>query len=194
MNFDSTFSFTQKRINAIKADNKSRTYSDKKQPNLKLTVTEKGTKTYFARFKVSSKSHNIRVGDASSMSLDDARSRVVELLNSYRLQAHSALDSLTNNRQLRLNDIFELYKIGELDYRNTIAGRTHGLEIAYRKHVQPVLGDVLIEELSKKFVRVFFKELECKGYCIHNKCLSVLRECLCREPTASCFRCSCMHG
>jgi hypothetical protein len=62
MNVTSKFSFTEKRIKSIKAEARTRTFSDERFNQLKLTVTSNGTKTYYVRFKVNGKSKQFKLG------------------------------------------------------------------------------------------------------------------------------------
>ena len=78
-------------------------------------------------------------------------------------------------RCVSVDHIFDLYKTNELSLRPTIAGRTHGFEIAYKTHIKSEIGSYLIDDINKKFTRNFFKKIEGKGYSTHNKLLSCMR-------------------
>lgn len=173
---NSTFPFTQNRINNLKPEPITKTYSDSKYKNLKLVVTYQGSKTYYCRFKVENQSQNIKIGDAKSILLDDARARVIELLNHHRLNLQTR-NSIANSssQNLTINQVFELYKKGELAHKVTVAGRTHTMQVAFNKHIKQQFGSELLANVTKKSARIFFQELENKGYGVHNKCLSALK-------------------
>ena len=81
------FPFTQIRVDKLKPADKTVVYSDTKQRNLKLSITPSGKSSYYARFKACGQSYNIRIGCVCVLTLDDARHRVVELMNHYRREA-----------------------------------------------------------------------------------------------------------
>jgi integrase len=173
---NSTFPFTQNRIDNLSAEDTTKTYSDQKLKNLKITVTAQGAKTYYCRFKVSGVSHNIKLGNALSIILDDAKARAIQLMNYHRQPAlRSEAMIKASFQKISLNQVFKLYKDGELAHRVTVAGRAHSMEVAYNKHIKQSFGKELMCNISKKSARNFFKELEAKGYGVHNKCLSTLK-------------------
>lgn len=171
-----TFPFTQRRIKMLVAEDTTKTYTDQKLKNLKITVTSQGSKTFYCRFKVGGMAKNIKIGDAQVVTLDDAKARAIELMNHHRLSVkdnHAVTPASFNKTSL--NQIFDLYREGELSHRITVAGRTHSMVVAYNKHIKSSLGKELVGNITKKLARTFFKELESKGYGVHNKCLSALK-------------------
>lgn len=169
MKLSTTFNFTDRRVKSISADVKTKTYSDQTLSNLKLSITPNGTKTFYVRFKHKNVPINYRLGDASRLSVDDARSRAVEYIN---FTAGLRLEKGTN---ITVNDVFELYKINELSKRATIAGRTHSLEISYNKHLKHRMGKMLIDSVSRKVARGIFSDMEALGYSVHNRCLTAVK-------------------
>lgn len=178
MKSKTSFTFTEKRINNLQASDKTKTYSDKHTPNLKLVVTKNGTKTYYARFKSQSVSHNKRLGCASKLCIDDARFRAIEFIN-YTCRkpklAESTKRSKKHKSEFSVNDVFEAYRENELSLRSTIAGRTHALEVSYNCHLKNAIGSVQVNELTRKFTKQFFGALESKGYAVHNRCLTAVK-------------------
>jgi integrase len=136
---------------------------------LKVTVTPSGTKTFYVRFKVNNQPINYKLGNASVLSVDDARSRAVSYIN---LRTGQRLEQGTG---LTVDDIFNLYRESELALKVTIAGRTHALEVSYRKHVKPKLGSYLVEEVTRKVARAFFNDMELLGYSVHNRSLTAIK-------------------
>lgn len=82
---------------------------------------------------------------------------------------------LKNLKNFTVDQMFELYRDNELRNRKTVAGRQHALEVAYNIHVRAGLGHRVVKDLDKKEVRSFFRGLEERGYCAHNKSVSVLK-------------------
>lgn len=169
MKSDTQFKFTDRRVKSIVPHSKTKTYSDNSFNNLKLTVTSSGTRTFYVRFKVKNRPVNHRLGDASCLSVDEARSRAVNYMN---LKAQHQVDYKVS---LSVDCIFKLYKANELSARQTIAGRTHALEISYLKHLRPRIGNKPIGEINKKFARALFLDLENLGYSVHNRCLTAIK-------------------
>lgn len=169
MKYQTKFKFTDYRVKNLKPQNKVKTFSDSQLGNLKLTVTPSGTKTFYVRVKVNSQSLNQKLGSAEKITVDDARSRAINFIN---LQTDRKLKNQTG---LTINDIFKLYKENELSARKTVAGRTHALEISYRTHLKPRVGNTPIEEITRKEARKLFFELENLGYSVHNRCLTAIK-------------------
>ena len=169
MNQPTKFRFTDHRIKALRSNEKTKTYSDQTLANLKITVTPAGTKTYYVRCKVKNQAFNHKIGNALFITVDEARSRAVNFINFKTGQKPE------NSSGLIINDIFTLYKKNELSMRTTIAGRTHALEVSYRKHLQGRIGSKPIEAFSKKVARAFFSDLESLGYSVHNRCLTAIK-------------------
>lgn len=169
MNQPTKFRFTDHRIKALRSNEKTRTYSDQTLANLKITVTPSGTKSYYVRFKINNQPFNHKIGNALLITVDEARSRAVNFIN------FKAGQKTENISGLIINDIFILYKKHELSMRKTIAGRTHALEVSYRKHLKDRIGSKPIEELNKKAARALFVELESLGYSVHNRCLTAIK-------------------
>lgn len=169
MNSTTTFKFTDRRVKALLPIEKTKTYSDQTLANLKLTVTPSGTKTYYVRLKINKQSINHKLGNALSISVDEARSRAVSFIT---LKTGQKTETSTG---LTINDIFNLYKQNELSLRSTVAGRTHALEVSYRKHLQRHIGNKPIEAFNKKVARALFTDLESLGYSVHNRCLTAIK-------------------
>lgn len=169
MKLSTTFNFTDRRVKSISADAKTKTYSDQALSNLKLTITPNGTKTFYVRFKHKNVPINYKLGDASTLSVDDARSRAVEYMN------FTTGLKLEQGTGATINDVFELYRVNELAKKTTVAGRTHALEISYNKHVKPRMGKMLIDNVSRKVARGIFADMEALGYSVHNRCLTAIK-------------------
>ena len=163
------FRFTDHRIKTLRSNEKTQTYSDQTLANLKIAVTPAGTKTYYVRFKINNQPFNHKIGNALFITVDEARSRAVNFINFKTGQKPE------NSSGLFINDIFTLYKKNELSMRKTIAGRTHALEVSYRKHLKGRIGSKPIEALNKKVARALFAELESLGYSVHNRCLTAIK-------------------
>lgn len=176
-----TFSFTEKKVQNLASESKTKTYSDTKVPNLKLTVTSKGTKTYYVRFKVQNKSKMIKLGSAKHLQLDDARLRAIEYLNSVhkeKWQIEPNLTSEVNNSDNRfsVNDAFNAYYDNHLKYKRRHGKSRHTLETAYVKHLASDLAKMKVAQLNRKWLAKYFKNLlNEKGATIHNKCVSVIK-------------------
>jgi len=178
MKIETTFSFTDKRIERIKAQSTTKTYSDKHFGNLKLVVTTNETKTFFVRFKFNSKAYNEKLGRADTICLDDARHRAIEYINYIRGSFFFVTpknNCLIKTKFKSVHDVFKFYRDNELCHRNTIAGRTHALEVSYECHLKKKIGNMLVSDISKKFTRDFFRQLESLGYSVHNRCLSAIK-------------------
>ncbi|MGJ8681183.1 tyrosine-type recombinase/integrase [Paraglaciecola sp.] len=163
------FKFTDLRVLSLKAEVKTKTYSDQSLSNLKLTVTPSGTKTFYVRFKLNNKPINHRLGDASQINVDEARSRAVNYIN------FKSRLGLEQGSGLTVDDVFNLYRENELSNRNTIAGRTHALEVSYKKHVKPRIGIQFVEEITRKTAKELFVDIESLGYSVHNRCLTSIK-------------------
>lgn len=169
-------SFTDKFVEDIKPTKTIQTYVDTKFPRLKVISRPSGKKSYYCRLKVNGKDIKRKVGEVGDISVSMARIMASSFVYSFKLQVpDSQLQESSIFKHITLNQVFDLYKEGELKHRRTIAGRAHGLEIAYKTHVKPKVGAMLINDITKKFARSFFKELEMKGYSVHNKTLSLLK-------------------
>lgn len=180
MNPDTTFPFTQKRVLKLKAANKSQTYSDKHLNNLKLTVTSRGSKTYYARFKSQGQPHNIKVGNAEHVRLDDARARVIELINHQRTNDSLALFngevSVLEGKSFTVDDAFKAYFNNHLRFARKKGKQRHSLELNYTNHLKPHLSHIDIRDLNRKFLAKLLKQIgNIKSYAIHNKCVTVLK-------------------
>ncbi|MCL1067213.1 tyrosine-type recombinase/integrase [Shewanella olleyana] len=169
--------FTDINIENLSYKKSLQTYVDKRCAHLKLIVRPSGKKSYYFRAKHKGKDIKRKLGEANQLTVSMARVLADNILSELKeplliFEAESQKDPL---KYVTVNDIFQLYNENELCYRKTIAGRAHALEVAYRNHVKPLIGSHYVNELSKKFARSFFKDLEVKGYCAHNKALSGLR-------------------
>jgi integrase len=169
--------FTDKKIEHLSVKKILQVFVDKRSSHLKLLVRPTGTKSFYFRSKRNGKDVKRKLGEAGIISVSMARILADNMLS--ELKGAEPKFELENQAEplkyITVDDVFQLYKDNELSYRATIAGRTHGLEIAYRKHVQPEIGSHFVSDLTKKFARSFFKEMEVKGYCAHNKALSALK-------------------
>ncbi|MFC3092973.1 site-specific integrase [Alteromonas sediminis] len=167
---------TDKIINSIKRPINLTVYCDARKPNLKLIVRPSGRKSFYFRGKRGGKDVKRKIGDTDKISLASALLRVEEYLQLFDGDTTVKSSSARRTKQQYcINDVFELYRDNELRKRQTIAGRAHGLEVAYRNHVKMPFGGKLVAELTKKEIRSFFQTLESKGYSVHNKALSVLK-------------------
>lgn len=180
LNPNTTFPFTQKRILKLKATNKSQTYSDKNLNNLKLTVTSRGSKTYYARFKSQGQPHNIKVGNAEHVRLDEARARVIELINHHRTNDNLAIFngevSVHGGKSFTVDDAFKAYFHHHLQFARKKGKERHSLESNYTNHLKQHLGHFDIRELNRKFLAKLLKQIgNTKSYAIHNKCVTVLK-------------------
>lgn len=177
---NTTFAFTQKRILNLKPQSKTIAYSDHKNSNLKVIITPKGKKTYYARFKAGGKALQIKIGDVEFIRLDDAKARVVELINFHRIQekktTNSVFASAFNKGNYTVNDAFEAYYKNHLNFKRRKGNQRHSLEINYTNHLKPILGNEDIRELTKKKLPSLLKGIgNQKSYAIHNKCVTVLK-------------------
>ncbi|PKH00897.1 tyrosine-type recombinase/integrase [Paraglaciecola sp. MB-3u-78] len=175
-----TFAFTQKRILNLKPQNKTTAYSDGKNSNLKVIVTPRGKKTFYARFKAGGKPLQIKIGDVEYIRLDDAKARVVELINLHRIQekknTNSVFSSTFDKDKYTVDDAFNAYFKNHLSFKQRKGNRRHSLEINYTNHLKPILGNDDISELTKKRLPNILKGIgNQKGYAIHNKCVTVLK-------------------
>ncbi|PMG31548.1 integrase [Shewanella sp. 10N.286.52.C2] len=169
--------FTDINIERLPIKNTLQVFVDKRDTHLKLFVRPTGKKSFYFRTKRRGKDVKRKLGEAGSISVSMARILANNMLSELKepLTAYEVEVQTMPQQYVTVDDVFLLYKENELSFRKAIAGRTHALDIAYRKHVQPELGAYFINDLSKKFARSFFKGLEVKGYCTHNKSLSVLK-------------------
>lgn len=175
---DTTFAFTQKRILSLKPSIKTSVYSDQKNVNLKLIVTQNGKKTYYSRFKANGKPLQIKIGDAEYIRLEDAKARAVELINFHRKENDSKSGSTIYRKKDKytFNDAFNAYSKNHLSFKKRKGHQRHSLEINYTIHLKPLLGHEDIRDLSKRQLPKLLKNIgNRKGYAIHNKCVSVLK-------------------
>jgi len=73
-----TLNFTKARLTALPASSKRSYYLDSREPRLGLYVTPAGTKTYFARLRVSGKTTRYPIGRFPDMSIPLARQKAAE--------------------------------------------------------------------------------------------------------------------
>ncbi|MFC3204599.1 tyrosine-type recombinase/integrase [Alteromonas oceani] len=167
------FPFTQIRVDKLKPADKTVVYSDTKQQNLKLSITPSGKSSYYARFKACGQSYNIRIGCVSVLTLDDARHRVIELMNYYRREAKQ---TSVRSMQYTIQRAFDVYFQNHLSFKPTKGNQQHSLSLNYNNHLKPIFGKLDVRELGTKLLAKSFKELgNRKGYAIHNKCVVVLK-------------------
>ncbi|MEH8016547.1 tyrosine-type recombinase/integrase [Rheinheimera muenzenbergensis] len=180
----STFPFTQKKISDVLPECKTRRYTDKHLSNLKLVVTPKGSKTYYAMYKVAGQARSVKVGFANEVSLTDARARVVELVNSEKEKRHRTflppdlkkLQTLERLSGFTVQDAYRAYYENHLKHRKTSGNRQHALHHTYTNYLQQILGKLDITELNRKWLAKCLKNIFlAKGYTIHNKCVTVLK-------------------
>ncbi|WP_231665217.1 MULTISPECIES: site-specific integrase [unclassified Pseudoalteromonas] len=134
-------------------------------------------KSYYFRAKCNGKDIKRKLGEVGEITVAMAKVLADTMLRELK-HGDGKLDIAQQHKPskyLTINDIFELYKLNVLDYRKTIAGRTHALEVAYNTHVRGLIGECFVAEVSKKFARDFLKETEVKRYSTHNKVVSVLK-------------------
>ncbi|PMG71615.1 integrase [Shewanella sp. 10N.286.51.B7] len=169
--------FTDIIIERLPIKNTLQVFVDNRCTHLKLFVRPTGKKSFYFRAKRRGKDVKRKLGEAGSMSVSMARILANNMLSELKepLTAFEVEVQTMPQQFVTVDDVFLLYKENELSYRKTIAGRAHALEVAYRNHVKPLIGSHYINELSKKCARSFFKDLEVKGYCAHNKALSGLK-------------------
>lgn len=178
MTLPSTFPFTQKRINELNAVDKTKTYSDKKLSTLKLTITARGSKTYYARFKSAGQSHNIKIGNGAKVDLDEARSRVVELLNLYGKSGATVLRNVEegNIRRYTVNKAFSSYYRNHLKFTSRKGNQRYSLELNYTNHLKPIIGDIEVVSLSKKALAKTLKRIgQNTSPAIYIKCVIELK-------------------
>ena len=168
--------FTDKFVNEIRAKKSIITFVDQERSYLKLIVRPSGLKGYFYRAKKNGSELKMKLGCADKINVAMAR-LLSDQLHMKESVGHGSSSSVIAdiNTYLTLNDIFALYCEGELNHRSTISGRKHSLIVAYDNHVESELGRFLISDIDKKRARAFFRELQQKGYCTHNKVLSALK-------------------
>lgn len=180
----STFAFTEKKVSSIQPEGKTRRYSDEHVVNLKLVVTPKGAKTYFAMYKVSGQAKSIKIGATADVPLDDARARVVELVNSEKEKRGRTfvppdlkkLQTLERLSGFTVQDAYQSYYDNHLRFRKTTGNRQHSLHHTYMKYLKPLIGRLDVAELNRKWLAKNFKSIFLeKGYTVHNKCVSVLK-------------------
>jgi len=169
--------FTDKFIESINPQKAIVTYVDASNKHLKLYVRPSGAKTYYFRARVEGKEVKRKLGSVDSISLVLARILATNCFQEQTktLEIPALENTLQPQRYLTVDQVFELYKVNELDHRSTIAGRTHGLEVAYNLHAKPEIGSCYVSDINKKFARDFFKKMQAKGYSVHNKLVSVLK-------------------
>lgn len=161
--------FTDSRIKSLKVEAITKTYSDLSLRNLKVTVTPSGTKTFYVRFKHNNESINYRLGHTTALTVCEARRDAVSYINFIKKERGDKGTGLT------VNDIFNLYRENELSLKQTVAGRTHSLEVSYNKHLKKRLGAELVENITRKDARSYFMEIEQLGYSVHNRCLTAIK-------------------
>lgn len=167
------FTFTQRRVSKIKPTNKTETYSDTKLQNLKLSVTAKGKTNYYVRFKAGGHPHNVRIGSASVLAVDDARHRAIEIMNHYRQEYRK---DWPGNSIYSVQKAFDAYFDNHLSFKKTKGNQQHSLALNYNNHLKGSLGKHDVRELSSKSLAKLLKELgNRRGYAIHNKCVIVLK-------------------
>ncbi|GGF14799.1 MULTISPECIES: site-specific integrase [Pseudoalteromonas] len=170
-------SFTDQFISNLQVKKYIQIYADKHHKHLKLQVRPSGKKSYFFRAKCNGKDIKRKIGEVGQITVPMAKVLADKTLRELRHsdREFEIAEQYTPSKYITINNVFELYKANELDYRKTIAGRTHALEVAYNTHVKKQIGDCFVVEISKKFARSFLKEIEPKGYSAHNKVISVLK-------------------
>ena len=180
----STFAFTERRVLSVAAQINTRRYSDQNLANLKLVVTPKGTKTFYAMFKVSGQARSVKIGSAAEVSLSQARARVIEIINSEKEKRKRTflppdliqLEALERLSGFTVNDAYGAYYDNHLKHRKTTGNRQHALHHTFKKYLEPILGRLDVKELNRKWLAKCLKNIYLeKGYSIHNKCVSVLK-------------------
>ncbi|MFY8300510.1 tyrosine-type recombinase/integrase [Pseudoalteromonas sp. SS15] len=172
-----TRSFTDQLVSNLPVKKHIQIYTDRHHSHLKLQVRPSGRKSYYFRAKCHGKDIKRKLGEVGQITLSMAKVLADKTLRELR-QSNGEFEVQQQHapsKYVTINDVFELYKLHELDYRKTVAGRTHALEVAYNTHVKSQIGGCFISEVSKKFARTFLKETEAKGYSAHNKVVSVLK-------------------
>lgn len=169
--------FTEGFIESIKPTKSTQIYSNKSNCYLKLYVRPSGAKSYFLRTKLHGNDVKRKLGDVDTMSLSMAKVLAETYINNKKTKSKDLVSQLTSQltSNVTIDHIFQLYKANELSLRSTIAGRTHGFDVAYNMHLKSEIGNYSIEELNKKFARNLFKKMETKGYATHNKLLSCMK-------------------
>ena len=166
---------TDKFLCDIRPKSSSQIFRDKHRTYLKLVVRPSGAKSFYYRAKKNGKDLKRKIGDVSTMSLATARLIADSQHSGFKNESQKGVSVPSSLKSLTVNCMFELYRENELKYRRTVAGRKHALEVAYNLHVKASLGHRVVAQLDRKEVRSFFRELEDKGYCAHNKAVSVLK-------------------
>lgn len=169
--------FTEKFILSVNPNKSISIYSDKSNKHLKLFVRPSGNKSYYFRAKIDGKDVKRKLGGCESMSLIEARimSDVIKKSVTVRELSSSNIFEKSVIASLSIDDLFSLYRSNELDRRNTIAGRTHSLVVAYKNHVFLQHGDSLVSSLNRKSARALMREYEAKGYATFNKVLTIFK-------------------
>ncbi|GGF67440.1 tyrosine-type recombinase/integrase [Alteromonas lipolytica] len=168
--------FTDKFVRETTSKKAIAVFADQDRPYLKLMVRPSGAKAFYYRGKRDGQDLKQKLGSIDKLNVAMARLLADQLHYKRDIaQGNSSLHKADINTYLTLNDLFELYCEGELKFRATVAGRTHSLKVAFNNHVRDSLGKCLVADIDKKRAREFFRQLQAKGYCTHNKVLSVLK-------------------
>ncbi|MGB3726666.1 MAG: site-specific integrase [Glaciecola sp.] len=169
--------FTDKFIASIKPKKSLSTYADKQNRHLKLFVRPNGNRSYYFRAKMIGRDIKRKLGDVEQVTLNEARIMADAIRQSFGVKPKHISNSVEQSvvAGLSIDNLFSLYKHNELDSRNTIAGRTHSLVVAYNNHVSPLYGDLLVSSLNRKSARALMREYEAKGYATFNKVLTIFK-------------------
>ena len=164
-------------IESVVAKNKNLTITDSHNLHLKLVVRQSGKKSFYYRARIQGVEKKLLLGSTEELSLATARVICKSYDKSFSESGanHSEILKDAVQKSITVDDVFQLYQENELRHRSTLAGRRHGLELAYKRHVKTELGSIEVRELSRKRCRQFFTQLESLGYCTHNKVLTVLK-------------------
>ncbi|MBU2918077.1 site-specific integrase [Psychrosphaera sp. F3M07] len=194
-NKKSSFKFTDAKIKSLKANGKIQRFSDQQINQLKLVISNGGTKTFYLRFKVTQKEHHIKLGGFPEVNCRAARKMAEDAMLAIQndvpysisdnkvifLKSANAVQSLNPREVIRyrsftLNDLYQLYEDNHLKLLKVVTDRKHSLIRAYRQLAEPELGHLKLDELNRKVATKFLENTYAeRGYCLHNKCLAVLK-------------------
>ncbi|WP_462167608.1 Arm DNA-binding domain-containing protein [Pseudoalteromonas sp. GB43] len=116
-------SFTDQFISNLQVKKYIQIYADKHHKHLKLQVRPSGKKSYFFRAKCNGKDIKRKIGEVGQITVPMAKVLADKTLRELRHsdREFEIAEQYTPSKYITINNVFELYKANELDYRKTIA-------------------------------------------------------------------------
>ena len=165
--------FTKASLQALEPlpDKRRRVY-DSKQKGLTVYVSPSGGKTFYCAVKVDGRREEIRIGDASAVTIEAARTRAAEIINDIARGTNPAEQKRQKKAEMTFADLFsEWVKEGKTKGKKSLRND----ESNFRLHLQG-LARKKLSEIERQHIRTLHQKIGgTSGIYQANRVLALIR-------------------